>query len=98
MLCSRLAQNRREYRREQRCDDKAIDGDFWLVVIENGGPLYTRRGPKAFSGRCDAPARSARTKRHRIRSHRRLRWDFSGKNMNNISTKIWEWCPWPDSN
>src|SRR5262249_16822561 len=37
-------------------------------------------------------------KENRVVSHRRLRWDFFGKNRRRIKDKFGEWCPWGESN
>ena len=54
---------------------------------------YTRAADQKHLAEAHAFARSARTKRHRIVSHRGGRWDNFGKKLSRIKAKKRWWCP-----
>jgi len=77
-----LRKARRDHRGQQRRDRAPAHGDFWLGHTQDGGGVHARSRSTAVGAKRNAHARYARTKQHRIMSHRSARWDFFQKNVN----------------
>jgi hypothetical protein len=67
---ARPAQSGRDNCGQQRSDGASAHGDLRLGQAQNGGSLHTRRRSTTLGGIRNAHVGNARTKRHRIVSHR----------------------------
>ena len=73
-------------------------GNVRVAHAQDGRAIHARGGPTTARRSRNAHARSARTNKNRIVSHRGARWDFFGKNRSEIKGRFRRWCPGEDSN